>query len=683
MIAHLPFALILLTVLASPSLAQQRVQDFFNPTIRDFRLDFCRNWGTACGQPAADLFCREMGFERAASWQPSGPVGTQTLVFGDGRLCSGRLCSSFSVIRCSIGQPAPSPPVIAVPSPPKLDEKPSQPAETKPATIRPAPEKNMGSDPARRFTAVPRPRPPRAILKPPVQEPLAAVTITRPPDIGLFRIPDFSAERVTVEWLDTLAHVDTYPEGAALFQCAVSDCGVAISADFEVDPNAADQTVRFNWAVNKVPYAGGALWQVSYFPFPSFGNGSKEDLEPRGLVFSGRANTTSGFFSFDVRALAEKLPANATAAIFHVRILPASAVGFGQIVGQPSNVMRIYYGAEPPQAPPFQFYEPEVIAEAPPVELISLEFRPHKTVQWPPGCVDWETYKKSLKKNFFEKVGKAFKSAWNFASEGYQWAKNRVVDIAGALTFGAVPDRVLSFALDTALASAGIPPDIPNLDEMISGGLDHLAAEMAKTAVSQIPAADVSVSLNNLVAEITVDAALAMGEEAARERLQDELEKRSREALVLAVEEMQDAVTKDRKKVPCSGRFVPASYHVTVVNTGPERLEDISVGMADTLQIYEPMSEQVSLKPGQPLSFVRVPDPKLRDVWDPRLVRMEPTATNENIGHWWNEFLLKQETSIVISLPGQTECLGNCIATTREVHRSPMQRLDLPYEWAP
>ena len=79
-------ATVVLTCLLSPlSLAQDRAQDFANPTIRDFRLDFCRNFGANCGQPAADLFCQELGFDGAAFWLPAGPVEGQTLLSAAGR----------------------------------------------------------------------------------------------------------------------------------------------------------------------------------------------------------------------------------------------------------------------------------------------------------------------------------------------------------------------------------------------------------------------------------------------------------------------------------------------------------------------------------------------------------------------------------------------------------------------
>lgn len=575
---------------------------------------------------------------------------------------------------------APEKPVLAIP-----------PAQSQPprlTTQDPTPPPALSAAPPR-----PRPAPPSRLT--PVQPlgtggatsaetraPGATAPLAVRPSLSQsspFRIANYSPETVTLNWHRTLQIVRSYPEGAALFQCAVDDCGVTIAADFEVKPEASDQAVRFNWAVHQVPYAQAALWQISYFPFPSFSNGSQDDLDPRGLVFSGRSAGTSGFFTVDLKVLAERLPRGATAAIFHVRILPMSATGLGGVVGRPSNVMRVYYGAQVPQAPPFQFYEPDIVEDAPPVRLLSVEYSPQEIIDWPPGCVEWEEYRESLKKNFFEKVGSAFKKMWNFASESYQWAKNRVIELARALTLGAIPDEVLSFALDATLASVGIPPDIPNLDKMLSGSLDHIASEMAQLAVTQIPAADVSLSLGNIGVDLAAEAAIERGEAWMRERLQQELESKSREALVLAIAEMEEAATKDRGKVPCSNRLIPPYYRVEVENTGNNRLQGIVVGVQDTNSIYHPLAETLSLKPRQKLAFIRVPDPKLRDIWDPRLVRMEPTATNENFRHWWQEYLTGLPTGIEVTLPGHRECLGSCRNTRISAYSSPVQTLDKPY----
>jgi hypothetical protein len=94
--------------LAAPldALSVETTRIFNAPTIKNVRLDWCKHWARDCGKPAAALFCRERGFERAKNWTIDRNVGARgiaTVVFGDGRLCRGPNCSSFRAITCAKG----------------------------------------------------------------------------------------------------------------------------------------------------------------------------------------------------------------------------------------------------------------------------------------------------------------------------------------------------------------------------------------------------------------------------------------------------------------------------------------------------------------------------------------------------------------------------------------------------
>jgi hypothetical protein len=51
-------------------------------------VDGCLNFGSNCGQPAADRFCQVMGYDRAANGGYSSIVTSRTLVLGDNRICT-------------------------------------------------------------------------------------------------------------------------------------------------------------------------------------------------------------------------------------------------------------------------------------------------------------------------------------------------------------------------------------------------------------------------------------------------------------------------------------------------------------------------------------------------------------------------------------------------------------------
>lgn len=68
------------------------------------RIDWCLNWGTDCGEEAADAFCRRQGYARAVEggFKKDPDLSTVTVVQGSGRTCDGRdrHCDSFKKIKC-------------------------------------------------------------------------------------------------------------------------------------------------------------------------------------------------------------------------------------------------------------------------------------------------------------------------------------------------------------------------------------------------------------------------------------------------------------------------------------------------------------------------------------------------------------------------------------------------------
>jgi hypothetical protein len=65
------------------------------------RLDWCLTWGTQCGQPAADEFCRRRGFRLATSFSQAPRVGLTRVLQDNRMVCWGQPCDSFSYITCS------------------------------------------------------------------------------------------------------------------------------------------------------------------------------------------------------------------------------------------------------------------------------------------------------------------------------------------------------------------------------------------------------------------------------------------------------------------------------------------------------------------------------------------------------------------------------------------------------
>jgi hypothetical protein len=108
---------------------------YTGPTIRtasgdDVSLDFCREFGTNCGQAAANAFCRAHDALVATAFEPASRIGV-TAVITNGRIC-GPVCDGFRSIECGkmaapgsvftprpplSVKPAPSPSPVPAPAP--------------------------------------------------------------------------------------------------------------------------------------------------------------------------------------------------------------------------------------------------------------------------------------------------------------------------------------------------------------------------------------------------------------------------------------------------------------------------------------------------------------------------------------------------------------------------------------
>ena len=95
--------------LVQPGLSQQMMksktlvfanQVFANPTVDGTAVDYCLNWASNCGEPAASAFCQSQGFARSVShtFQLHAPP---TLVIGDRKICNENGCTRMTSITCA------------------------------------------------------------------------------------------------------------------------------------------------------------------------------------------------------------------------------------------------------------------------------------------------------------------------------------------------------------------------------------------------------------------------------------------------------------------------------------------------------------------------------------------------------------------------------------------------------
>lgn len=64
------------------------------------RLDWCREWASNCGEPAADAFCKQMDYGHALGFTMEEEPPLRTAVISSKQLCTGPGCNSFRSIVC-------------------------------------------------------------------------------------------------------------------------------------------------------------------------------------------------------------------------------------------------------------------------------------------------------------------------------------------------------------------------------------------------------------------------------------------------------------------------------------------------------------------------------------------------------------------------------------------------------
>jgi hypothetical protein len=461
-------------------------RNFNAPSIRGVRVDLCMHWGSDCGKPAADLFCREMGFSEAQNFIPANDIGGRvgrTLVFGDGRFCEGAACDGFGSITCvrpdeRAATTAPSQPSVADQS-----NQSNARVGTSPGTVK---------QPKKPGTLAANPNPP----KPPSKGGQAAAQPGGP--------------------------VIAMPGGASLIRCASSSCEFAVTFNFDIDPNDQFQSHRFIGDVEKVTFAKGFRWQVTASPFPAFKSGAVTDLKPPRLVASGDVGGKKDDFYLDFKKIVSTMPGPPSS--MYVRILPLAQAGTDVIVGQPSNTIRVYYGAEPPPQPPIVIYEstPPILFSVKVVSFTPPDFE--NPNRW--GCVKIVGHKGNVPAVFKSQypIGgeicpKSFKGgsgqitsfgefidwvtggaggALDWVSARYEDLKEIAVDVVlnytpfgqqckliGEAIDGDAPSYckvAAEVAVNAGLAALGLPPTIPNYNELIDKGVDY-AVEMAAAEI--------------------------------------------------------------------------------------------------------------------------------------------------------------------------------------------------------
>lgn len=185
---------------------------------------------------------------------------------------------------------------------------------------------------------------------------------------------------------------------------------------------------------------------------------------------------------------------------YYLRVIPTEK---GKVIGQASNQIKVSL-KHPEEATEITIYKP--------AKLYEVKIKSFDPIRAPEAGIcngamilenDWTTlgvngpvtYKAGERvcPKSYKGVGEEawYESLWNFAKSGVNWVtesyqklKKAVVDGLADVACGGDDycRQAISAGLDIGLAAMGIPPSLPNFDELVDGGLDYLAGEIALQA---------------------------------------------------------------------------------------------------------------------------------------------------------------------------------------------------------
>jgi|GEM_PF-2541062 len=247
-----------------------------------------------------------------------------------------------------------------------------------------------------------------------------------------------------------------------------------------------------------------------------------------GLLFTV-PQLTKPELEFSIRNNWEYLLAAGGKLRFYIRVIPVVASYDGKYTGYPSDTRSVYYGeaGETIQVYPEMFEPLRVEIVAPNVKVQNYQPIQFEDPNWiyrfvvykEPGDFPWkglfqvgqklDLTPKPEDKGFWDYVGDAFDAVFSFVVDAINWVsdawdslKATCIDIvASAIPFCDDPCKAgLNLALNAGLAALGVPPSLPNFEQLLDGGVEYLAATMA--AEAGVPAEAVEYGLDKLVDEV-------------------------------------------------------------------------------------------------------------------------------------------------------------------------------------
>ncbi|KAF1708112.1 hypothetical protein CSC70_13290 [Pseudoxanthomonas kalamensis DSM 18571] len=349
---------------------------------------------------------------------------------------------------------------------------------------------------------------------------------------------------------------------------------------------------------------------------------------------------------------------NGWAPRFYVRVVPVDDRASLQpeqlrAIGRPSEPLVLVWDTPPQTAlAPSQF---ETVSTTDyDIRLVSFVYHPQETDDhWPAGCEEIPRDDGTDALDVISDIPGAVVDLINWASQAYADLKRMAVSlVASFLPF--VPESVISAALDSALAAAGIPPSIPNVDQLMNSGADYLAAQMAE----QIP-----------VPSAGVWADMALDE--AKDRIREE----TRQGLLDAAKAVAEKQRKDTKW--CTTHVTEPFFEATVRNAAANAADNVVVSLHDSAGFFENKTMTIAhMAPGErftlPIPYRAAP------IIPERYHSQIPKKDRERERNEWWDAYYSTKISFTLRASERMDCRadGSCAAYSRKLLQTPTRQWD-------
>lgn len=225
------------------------------------------------------------------------------------------------------------------------------------------------------------------------------------------------------------------------------------------------------------------------------GIGSSTSTTSTALTTSSTSSSINGANQVNANTATAKMRPT-----FYVRVIPMKN---GQVIGKPTNEVKVTFypassGSTTTIYTPVKAYEVKiksfkplldptpgvcrgaVILDSPVMIQYGITFKQYNVGD----RICPVSYKGQGEPSWYESFWSAITSGMSWVSQAYADLKSGIIDAIGSVACGgdATCKMALSAGLDIGMVALGIPPTLPNFDQLVDGGFDYLAGELSAAA---------------------------------------------------------------------------------------------------------------------------------------------------------------------------------------------------------